>query len=223
MHCSLQLESVAAIRSIECFVSKEKPISFLFLKKMHFPYVLGVILLCLTIACNGQFKILGLLDASSEINSGKVENIRSLDEVSSDAADSSDLSETIQAPESVDVNKENVNFIKPYEMATNEWKKDFVETTTSGAPVKNITSNVLISDEAHSENISGKDVAISDSDAAAIFESSTMRTTTITAKTYRSKFSRRFSHKNGILINKLTKVLRTRLRSYTNLDYNIIL
>lgn len=167
---------------------------------MHFSFVLVAVAICLTDVCNGQFKILGLLDTKSEINNGKVENIRSLDKVAesfpshSDAVvELSDVTETINGSEQLDVGKENVNFIKPYEAVTNEWKQDFVQVPSgTGASLKVNITKVLESDETNSESVSGKDVTsetISDGDiAASMFESTTSTsTTTIAAKTYRSE------------------------------------
>lgn len=171
---------------------------------MHFPLVVGVILVCLTIACNGQFKILGLLDTNSEINKGKVENIRSLDDFVEDfssykdAPEISGITESEIVLEKSEKNKENVNFIKPYETVTSELKNDFSDATTSTSGAA--ANNVLIPDEAvDSENVSSKDVAsetIPDSDVVPSLESSTMSSTTTIAtkqtellprKTYRSE------------------------------------
>lgn len=167
---------------------------------MHFSYALNVILFCLIVACNGQFKIIGLLDTKSENNNGKVETIRSFDEVgeqfprpqNKDLDESHDLTETINVSESADVTKENVNFIKPYEVVTNEWKIDSVEATSESTLVKNITGNVLELEETEpSKNLPEKSVnseTISDSDVeAAGTLSTTTSSTTIGAKAYRSE------------------------------------
>src|ERR1700744_698759 len=117
---------------------------------MHFPLVLEVILVCLTVACNGQFKIIGLLDTKSEINNGEVESIRSLDEVDEQFPQNKEtdevrvLSETIDGSEILHGNKDNVNFIKPYEVVTNDFKRYFVEATSEDNVASNNTSNVLV-------------------------------------------------------------------------------
>lgn len=163
---------------------------------MHLPIVLAVILVCLTVTCNGQFKILGLLDTKSEISNGKVENIRSLDEVPDQYSDETDVvksSEFRASDSNADNGNGNVNFIKPYEAVTNEWKKDFVETTSES--VKNDSTNGLLGDETDSENVSSAAVpssqpSIRDSTSEEIFESSTASTsstTTTRGKGYRSE------------------------------------
>lgn len=168
-------------------------------KKMNFSFVLVVVAICLTDVCNGQFKILGLLDTKSENNSGKVENIRSLDEVPesfpshSEAVELSGVTETTNGSEQLDAGKENVNFIKPYEAVTNEWKQDFVQLPSdTGASLNENITKVLESDETNRESVSGKDVTsetVSDGDiAASMFESTTSTsTTTIATKAYRSE------------------------------------
>lgn len=171
---------------------------------MHFPYALKVILICLTVACNGQFKIIGLLDTKSENSNGKVESIRSFDEVveqfplpvNKNIDDVRDLTELVNVSERSDVTKENVNFIKPYELVTNEWKLDSVETTSESILVKNNTGNVLELDEAdESDDVFKKSVnseIISDSDVEATStstSSTTTSSTTIGAKSYRSEYN----------------------------------
>lgn len=167
---------------------------------MHFPLALEVILVCLTVACNGQFKIIGLLDTKSEINNGEVESIRSLDEVEEQFPQNKEtgevrvLSETMYGSESFDDNKENVNFIKPYEVVTNDLKRDFVEATSEDNVAKNNTSNVLVLDETdQNERIFGKEINSEtnlDTDFAVTTPlSSTTLSTTIGAKAYRSECS----------------------------------
>lgn len=163
---------------------------------MNFPFVVVAILLaCLTITCNGQFKILGLLDTKSELNNGKVENIRSLvDDVGEPlSVDSIENSATINDSESFDDSaKGNVNFIKSLDASIankNEGKSDLVEVTK--IPGNTTTKDALVTDESSGENVFGEDdfdEYNSEDNSASILESSTARsTTTKTTRAYRSE------------------------------------
>ncbi|KAG4072037.1 hypothetical protein HA402_015536 [Bradysia odoriphaga] len=175
-------------------------------KKMNFPFVVvAIILVCLTITCNGQFKILGLLDTKSELNNGNAENIRSLiDDVGEPlSVKVSDL-ETIKESESVDDSaKGNVNFIKPLEPSVAERKSEIVESTSVAASTTRSikTKETFGTDETNSENVFDEDVDDEPSFSgivAPIRESSTARTTTtIATKNYRKTIRpniRKFSY-----------------------------
>lgn len=132
---------------------------------MHFPNAFKVILLCLTVSCNGQFKIIGLLNSESDNSDGTLEKIRSLDEVSEKFPPHENISEgrgfaqTINATESVNVSKEKVNFIKPYDVTTNDLKKDFVDATSEASSAVNDANKVLMPGEStYDEDLNGHDI-----------------------------------------------------------------
>lgn len=170
--------------------------------------VVAIILACLTITCNGQFKILGLLDTKSELNNGNVENIRSLvgdvgDEPAqlADVGDSDKISDPGSTLKSDDSDKANVNFIKPLSLeptsVTNEWTSELSEATTSVAAIENsvsssTTNEILVrSDRTNSEDVFNEDIVDGPSpirNRPSIQTSNTERSTTTTAtKTYRSE------------------------------------
>lgn len=175
---------------------------------MHFLHVVAVALIGFTVLCNGQFKIIGLLDTKSDIDNGKVEKIRSLDEVAEPFPlymnESKELpgviiSEKINGSETFDGNsKENVNLIKSYESyksVTNALKRDSMQVTSAtGDLLKNNTAKGTESDGTNSDTVSDKNITISkdDDDVKAILELTTSSTTTTIAgtKSYRSEYFR---------------------------------
>lgn len=169
---------------------------------MDFSFVIAVVLVCLTVGCNGQFKILGLLDTKSEVtNNGQVENVENIralvdvDEQFSGDRDALKIidEETVKDFQNVDVKKENVNFIKPYESVTTEWNRDVASDFVEAHVVQNGTTNdVQIADKTNGENASDRDggasESISERNVASIPETSTISsTTTKETKTYRSE------------------------------------
>ncbi|KAJ6636259.1 hypothetical protein Bhyg_14847 [Pseudolycoriella hygida] len=163
---------------------------------MNFPLVFAVILVYLTVACTGQFKILGVLDAKSETINRKVDNIRSLEQSSPKFGELSEFTNATEAAvvsENVDEYKENVNFIQPYESATNELQRNSVEST-SDAVVKNETANDKISEsekysdkEVTSERIFGGGAKIAETSTKSLSTAKPSRAT-LGPKSYRKSF-----------------------------------
>lgn len=163
---------------------------------MNFSYVVVVLLFSLTVKCNGQFKILGLLDTKSESNTGKVESIRSLVNVPEEFSADNDpiISSNLENVENVDGNaKKNVNYIKPFESSVNtsERNSNLVDATNSA--IKNEAADNVFhveetnNDSVHSVEVTDKPISGSNSDS--VYELSTASsTTTISArKGYRSE------------------------------------